>query len=308
MRRPSFQFYPGDWQSNSNLRRCTHAERGIWLDVMCLMHDQPEYGVLRWPLKEIAQAIGCPVASLHSLVIKGVMKGANDQLAEPMVYVPRSGRKNGDPVTLIPTQPGPIWYSSRMVKDEYVRINAGSGTRFGAAKPDTKPDAKDPPESSPSRRDGEGLGDGQSDGSSSSSSSSTTFPIGKGEADAPPTMTDPERRKAEAWRGVKSLLNAHGMPKAQTGTFVGKLVRDYGEDVAITAMEAAVTSRPAEPAEWLKAACQRAAGERQSSDPQWRVEQRQRTQQAAPGVATGMPADQFFIDVEAQNVTPRQLG
>jgi hypothetical protein len=33
---PAFQFYPGDWSSNPNLKRCTFAERGIWLEVMCL--------------------------------------------------------------------------------------------------------------------------------------------------------------------------------------------------------------------------------------------------------------------------------
>jgi hypothetical protein len=44
MKRPSFQFYVGDWQSNSNLRRCTFGEKRIWLDVMCLMHDAEQYG------------------------------------------------------------------------------------------------------------------------------------------------------------------------------------------------------------------------------------------------------------------------
>ena len=67
MRRPSFQFYPGDWQANSNLRRCTHAEKGVWGDVMCLLHDQEIYGVLRWSLKEIAQAVGCSVSVLKAL-------------------------------------------------------------------------------------------------------------------------------------------------------------------------------------------------------------------------------------------------
>ncbi|CAG4889450.1 HNH endonuclease [Paraburkholderia gardini] len=132
MRRPSFQFYPGDWTSNSNLRRCTHAEKGLWVDVMCLMHDQEEYGILRWPLKEIAQAVNSTVASLRSLVDKGILKGADkDDPVKAFVYVPRSGRKDGEPVTLVCQQLGPIWYSSRMVKDEYVRQNAGAATRFG---------------------------------------------------------------------------------------------------------------------------------------------------------------------------------
>lgn len=145
MKRPSFQFYPGDWSANPNLKRCTFAERGIWLEVICLLHDQPEYGVLRWPLKEIAQAVGCKPADLLALERKGVLKGHDTQLAEPFVYVPRSGRKDGEPVTLIDTQAGPIWYSSRMVKDEYVRANAGASTRFGAREAPPTPPRKSAP-------------------------------------------------------------------------------------------------------------------------------------------------------------------
>lgn len=159
MKRPSFQFYPGDWQANSNLRRCTHAEKGVWLDVMCLMHDQPEYGVLRWPLKEIAQAVGAKPADLRALSTKGVLKGSDTQLDEPFVYTPRSGRKDGEPVTLIPTQAGPIWYSSRMVKDEYVRTIRGESTRFGEESGEASKRSPKPP---------------FGDGSSSSSSSSTS--------------------------------------------------------------------------------------------------------------------------------------
>ena len=142
MKRPSFQFYPGDWQANSNLRRCTHEEKGIWIDVMCLLHDQEEYGVVRWSLKEIAQAIGSTVQKLRSLVNKGVLKGADDgDECDELIYIPRSGRKNGDPVAVIMSQMGPIWYSSRMVIDEYKRVLRGeSGTSPKAtSNPSPKP-------------------------------------------------------------------------------------------------------------------------------------------------------------------------
>lgn len=162
MRRPSFQFYPGDWSANPNLRRCTFAERGIWVDVMCLMHDQDEYGVLRWPLKEIAGAVGCKVGDLQSLVRKGVMKGNDGHLGEPFVYVPRSGRKDGDPVILIDTQAGPIWYSSRMVKDEYVRIIRGEAGGKGDA-------PKQAPKQAPKPPIGEAFGPRDSSSSSSPS-------------------------------------------------------------------------------------------------------------------------------------------
>lgn len=118
MRRPSFQFYPADWQSNPNLKRCTHAEKGIWIDILCLMADGDQYGVLKWPLEEIATAIGVPMEALSGLVKKGVMKGS-DAYCEAVTYTPRSGRRNGETVVIMQDQDGPLWYSSRMVIDEY---------------------------------------------------------------------------------------------------------------------------------------------------------------------------------------------
>lgn len=175
MKRPSFQFYPGDWAANPNLKRCTFAEKGIWLEVMCLMHDQAEYGVLRWQLKEVAEAVKCRAADLQALVRKGVLKGDDKLLDAPFIYTPRSGRKDGEPVTLIPTQPGPVWYSSRMVKDEYVRTIRGEGTRFSDVNGDAPKGAPKPP-----------FGDGPS---SSSPSPSSSPPSEEGGEYPPPNVT-----------------------------------------------------------------------------------------------------------------------
>ncbi|KVL62012.1 hypothetical protein WT01_08900 [Burkholderia cepacia] len=170
MTRPSFQFYPGDWQANSNLRRCTHAEKGAWIDVMCLLHDAQEYGVLRWPLKEIAQAIGAPLSMLKAIVGKGVLKGADKgETCAAFIYVPRSGRRDGDPVTLIAEQEGPIWYSSRMVKDEYVRSVRGESSRFQSESGDAPKAAPNPPLGDSTKASPKPpLGDGSSSSSSSS--------------------------------------------------------------------------------------------------------------------------------------------
>lgn len=185
--RPSFQFYPGDWTSNPNLRRCTFAEKGVWLEIMCLMHDQPEYGVLRWPLKEIAETVKCKTADLQGLIRKGVLKGDDKQLSEPFIYIPRSGRKDGEPVTLIDTQVGPIWYSSRMVKDEHVRtIRANSSGNGGT--PDAAPK---PPFGEPM-----GVGFGPR-GSSSSSSPSGNTPATTARAPEPDAEVFPV---SEGWR------------------------------------------------------------------------------------------------------------
>lgn len=184
MRRPSFQFYPGDWRTNAKLRRCSWAARGVWIEVMGLMHDSDEYGILRWPLKDIAQALGANMRELNELVAKGVLYGTEKGVCEPMIFRPKSGRREGPPVELVAEQKGPIWYSPRMVRDEYVRQQRGASTRFGD-------DDDRPPMGgfggSPNRAPKPPFGDGsgarngaskppptqpQGDGSSSSSSSS----------------------------------------------------------------------------------------------------------------------------------------
>ena len=57
MKRPSFQFYPGDWQANVKLRRCSLAARGAWIEVLCLLHGSDPYGTIDWPLADIAHAL-----------------------------------------------------------------------------------------------------------------------------------------------------------------------------------------------------------------------------------------------------------
>lgn len=176
MKRPSFQFYPADWRNNAKLRRCSWGARGAWIELLGLLHDSDDYGLLRWPLKQIAQALGCPVKLLNELVECGVLYGVEKGACEALVYTPRSGRKNGEPVELVAVQQGPLWFSPRMVRDEYVRTVRGENTRF----------SEENNQQNPSPKGGLGAGNGdaptprQGDGatSSSSSTSTTTAPTG----------------------------------------------------------------------------------------------------------------------------------
>lgn len=38
-KRPAFQFYWGDWLRKAKLRACSVAARGLWIDMLCYMHD-----------------------------------------------------------------------------------------------------------------------------------------------------------------------------------------------------------------------------------------------------------------------------
>ena len=71
--------------------------------------------------------------------------------------------------------------------------------------------------------------------------------------------------KDELWKAGKSLLAGAGMPDAQCGSFVGKLVRDYGNAVVVEVVRSAVVERPADPASFMVASCLARGGKRPKS-------------------------------------------
>ena len=44
---PSFQFYPGDWLKDPPLRSVGYAARGLWIDMLSLMHESDRRGFLQ---------------------------------------------------------------------------------------------------------------------------------------------------------------------------------------------------------------------------------------------------------------------
>lgn len=239
MSRPSFQFYPGDWQKNANLRRCSPAARGVWMDILCLLHDsETEYGVLRWPLKDIANAASAPMPLVRELVEKGVLKGG-DKNAEPYVYRPKHGGKVGDPVILVAPLNGPVWYSSRFVRDEYVRQRRGESTRFDTA--------NQPSSRSPKGGIGERHGDGPSSSSSPSGSEANASAGGAGK----PKVTDPDT--IIFGYGVP-LLTAAGIEEKHARSFLGGLRKHHGDSALIDKLRDCIKVKPLQPLEWLAAA------------------------------------------------------
>lgn len=181
MKRPSFQFYPADWKGNSKLRRCSEAARGVWMDILCVLHDSDEYGVVRWPLAELARAAGAALKLVKELVDRQVLKGA-DHGPVTFTHTPRHAGKDGEPVTLIDGQ-GPIWFSSRMVTDEWRRSVSGGKTRYKSVDESTEPVT--------TPRQGEALGDGATSPSPPIESKKvvlSNFIVGKGGGKEP--MTD----------------------------------------------------------------------------------------------------------------------
>lgn len=140
-----------------------------------------------------------------------------------------------------------------------------------------RPSAGNPPETGlkgsrkerSRERDGEREGDGEGDGTDLfGGGSSTVAGATGGAAPAPGQGSAVGRAPASGltrdalWSAGKSLLQQSGMPRAQCGSFIGRLCKDHGSDIVAEAVSAACVARPADPAQYLKAVCMRAAGQR----------------------------------------------
>lgn len=256
MKRPSFQFYPSDWLLDQKLRKCSPAARGVWVDVLCALHNSDDaYGLMRCTLKEISNTTGAAMSHLRELADKGVLRGSDTGTAEPLVYVPRSGRKNGEPVTLVEPQTGPVWYSKRLVKDEYVRTIRGESTRFGEGEGEGQGDDKGEapkaaPKKTPKVAPKPTLSDGTSSSSSSSSSASAEDSVANATA-APPAAAPPSApaqalsAKDRLWALGIALLGEKGR------SFLGKAVATYGEEAVLDGLSEAAREEPGDPKAWL---------------------------------------------------------
>src|SRR3954462_6053191 len=43
---PAFQFYPGDWRKDMGVQSLDFFDRGVWLEMLCLMHESEQRGKL----------------------------------------------------------------------------------------------------------------------------------------------------------------------------------------------------------------------------------------------------------------------
>lgn len=52
-------FYPGDWSKDPALTLCTSATRGIWIDLICAMHNLDQCGELRGTAEQLCRFARC---------------------------------------------------------------------------------------------------------------------------------------------------------------------------------------------------------------------------------------------------------
>lgn len=122
VKRPAFQFYPGDWMRSTDLRSCSVGARGLWIDMICLMHEGTPYGHLKVNQKVI-----------HPHNLARIVGATFDEVGGWLEELEGAGvcSRDGDGCYL----------SRRMIRDEGVRqVRAAAGKLGG------NPNLKKPPE------------------------------------------------------------------------------------------------------------------------------------------------------------------
>lgn len=112
MKRPSFQFYPGDWLNDAALRMVSVGARGLWIDMLCLMHQGSPYGHLKVNSKAITEIQLARLVGAN----QGEVSTWTQELSDAGVF---SLSEDG------------VIFSRRMVKDENLREVRASGGKEG---------------------------------------------------------------------------------------------------------------------------------------------------------------------------------
>lgn len=226
LKRPAFQFYPSDWRNDAGLKLCSLSARGLWIEMICIMHAAEPYGHLC--------AAGRPLDSRDLSKLVGESERDVKRWLEELL------RNN-----VCSTTEGAI-VSRRMVRDESLRERRAAGGEAGAefghlgaehgkkgGRPKKYTGDKKPPFNPPP--------------SSSSSSSVNSEPNGSG--GKPPMTTD----EIIFGYGVPLLVNAGSADKAAR-SFLGGLRKGHGDGAVVDALRNCLREKPLQPLEWLAAA------------------------------------------------------
>jgi hypothetical protein len=113
------QFYPRDWISDMDLRRCSLAARGLWLEMICLMTQGRDFGRLvdgagvKPSVKQLAEDARISEAECESLLAELRARSVFSEDADGVIYSRRmvrefqvrqrnsaNGSKGGNPALL----------------------------------------------------------------------------------------------------------------------------------------------------------------------------------------------------------------
>jgi hypothetical protein len=91
---PWMKFYPRDWRGDQALRLVSLPARGLWIEMMCLMHEATPYGhllVAGQPLSDaaLARVVGSSVEEVQALLVELRAAGVCRHTRAGVVYSKR---------------------------------------------------------------------------------------------------------------------------------------------------------------------------------------------------------------------------
>lgn len=75
---PFLKFFPADWVTDPNLSMCSASTRGIWIDMICAMHQSDRSGTLTGTPDQLARVCRCSPSDVHSAVCELKATGTAD--------------------------------------------------------------------------------------------------------------------------------------------------------------------------------------------------------------------------------------
>lgn len=234
-KRPSFQFYPSDWRTDPGL--CSVGARGLWIELLCLMHEGEPYGHLTHQgraltLDSLARLVGESAAAVKRWMAE---LRSNNVFSETTDGVP---------------------FSRRMVRDEGLREVRATGGNKGAGHGHKggsygakggRPRKAETPLSDEVR----GVSEAplKPPPSSSSSSPSAVKEGSEAKASAQIDHSDPE---TVMFRHGVALLMESGKTESAARSILGNWKRDHGAGAVITALGAAKREAAIEPVAFIE--------------------------------------------------------
>ncbi|MZR14240.1 hypothetical protein GQE99_14550 [Maritimibacter sp. DP07] len=115
MAEPFLKFFTSDWRSDPRLKMCSAGARGVWIEMICLMHEANPYGHLLvhgQPPNEaqLASLTGIPIAELTEYLGELERMGVFSTTREGVIYsrklvrmksksakARKNGKKGGNP-------------------------------------------------------------------------------------------------------------------------------------------------------------------------------------------------------------------
>lgn len=135
---PALQFYVGDWRKDPGVQSLDYETRGIWLEILCIMHESEDRGKLMLNGKPMPMEALCRLLGLD-----------NQNLTKALTKILEYGVASID-------SNSQIIFSRRMVRDEDIRKTRKECGKLGGnpnlvnQKPTTQDNQKSTPSSSSS--------------------------------------------------------------------------------------------------------------------------------------------------------------